>query len=148
MVTLASPPTTDPPPDMLSQLLGLHPSNRLHVIEAVAEGLHVSAFERLAAALGMTERRLAECLRMTTSTLARRKRSERLSSAESERLYRIAFIIARAVHVLGSLEDARRWLDTGKRALGGTTPLAFAKTEPGAREVEDLLGRIEYGIPS
>jgi putative toxin-antitoxin system antitoxin component (TIGR02293 family) len=85
---------------------------------------------------------------MTTSTLARRKRSERLSSAESERLYRIAFIIARAVHVLGSLEDARRWLDTGKRALGGTTPLAFAKTEPGAREVEDLLGRIEYGIPS
>ncbi len=80
--------------------------------------------------------------------LARRKRSERLSNAESERLYRIAFLIARAVQVLGSLEGAQHWLDTGKRALGGATPLAFAKTEPGAREVEDLLGRIEYGIPS
>ena len=36
----------------------------------------------------------------------------------------------------------------GKRALGGATPLGFARTEPGVREVEDLLGRIEYGIPS
>ena len=80
--------------------------------------------------------------------MARRKRSESLSCEESERLYRIAFLVERAVQVLGSLENAQRWLDTSKRALGGVTPLVLAKIEPGAREVEDLLGRIEYGIPS
>ena len=96
----------------------------------------------------MTEKRLAELLRINTSTLARRKHIGRLSCEESERLYRIAFLIERAAQVLGDLEGAQRWLDTAKRALGGVSPLVFAKTEPGAREVEDLLGRIEYGIPS
>jgi uncharacterized protein (DUF2384 family) len=32
--------------------------------------------------------------------------------------------------------------------LGGAVPLDFAKTEIGAREVENLLGRIEYGVYS
>jgi putative toxin-antitoxin system antitoxin component (TIGR02293 family) len=136
------------PHDLLTQLLGLNQGNRLQVIEAVAEGLDVSAFERVAAALGVTEKHLAELLRIKPSTLARRKRSGNLSRDESERLYRITFLVERAVQVLGSLEGAQRWLDTGKRALGGVTPLVLAKTEPGAREVEDLLGRIEYGIPS
>ena len=136
------------PQALLMQLLGLKKGNCLQVIEAVVEGLDVKAFERAATALGMTEKRLAELLRVKASTLARRKRIGRLSSEESERLYRIAFLVERAVQVLGSLESAQRWLDTAKHALGGVSPLVFAKTEPGAREVEDLLGRIEYGIPS
>jgi putative toxin-antitoxin system antitoxin component (TIGR02293 family) len=136
------------PQELFTQLLGLHPGNRLQVIEAVAQGLEVSAFERVAAALGVTEKRLAELLRIKPSTLARRKRIGRLSSEESERLYRMAFLVERAVQVLGSLDGAQRWLTMDKRALGGVSPLVFAKTEPGAREVEDLLGRIEYGIPS
>lgn len=136
------------PQELLTQLLGLHPGDRLQVIEAVAQGLEVSAFERVAAALGVTEKRLAELLRIKPSTLACRKRIGRLSSEESERLYRMAFLVEQAVQVLGSLDGARRWLTTDKRALGGVSPLVFAKTEPGAREVEDLLGRIEYGIPS
>jgi putative toxin-antitoxin system antitoxin component (TIGR02293 family) len=148
MTVSALPQLTHSPQEVLTQLLGLSKGNRLQVIEAVTEGLEVSAFERVATALGVTEKRLAELVRITPSTLARRKRSGILSSEESERLYRIAFLIERAVQVLGRLEDAQRWLDAGKRALGGATPLVFAKTEPGAREVEDLLGRIEYGIPS
>jgi hypothetical protein len=60
------------PQELFTQLLGLHPGNRLQVIEAVAQGLEVSAFERVAAALGVTEKRLAELLRIKPSTLARR----------------------------------------------------------------------------
>ncbi|MDH3602498.1 MAG: DUF2384 domain-containing protein [Candidatus Tectomicrobia bacterium] len=71
----------------------------------------------------MTEKRLAELLRIKTGTLARRKRIGRLSSEDSERLYRIAFLVERAAQVLGSLEGAQRWLDTAKRALGGVSPL-------------------------
>ena len=148
MVLSVSTQPVGSPQVLLTQLLGLNKGDRLQVIEAVTEGLDVRAFERIATALGVTEKRLAELLRINLSTLARRKRSGNLSSDESERLYRIAFLLERAVQVLGSLEGAQRWLDTGKRALGGVTPLVFAKTEPGAREVEDLLGRIEYGIPS
>lgn len=148
MVASVSTQSHDDSQGLVIQLLGLQPGNRLQVIEAVDTGLEVSAFERLASALNVTEKRLAELLRMTPSTLARRKRGGYLLSDESERLYRLSFLLERAVQVLGSLDGAQRWLTTEKRALGGTSPLVFAKTEPGAREVEDLLGRIEYGIPS
>lgn len=136
------------PQQMLTQLLGISKIDRLEAISAVDNGLDVDAFERVAEALSITEKRLAELLRISPSTLARRKRGGSLSLDESERLYRVAFLLERAVQVLGSLDAARRWLDTDKRALADTTPLVFARTEPGAREVEDLLGRIEYGLPS
>jgi len=32
------------------------------------------------------------------------------------------------------------------KGLGGKTPLEFADTETGAREVENMLGRIEDGV--
>ena len=52
----------------------------------------------------------------------------------------------RALEVLGEKEAARHWFKTSNKALGGRSPLEFADTEPGAREVEELLGRIEHGI--
>lgn len=118
------------------------------LVQAVDGGLNIAAFERVAESLGVTEKRLSEILRINTSTLARRKRAGSFSVDESERLYRIAFLLERSIQVMGNLEAAQRWLSTSKRALGGESPLSFARTEPGAREVEDLLGRVEYGIPS
>ena len=55
-------------------------------------------------------------------------------------------ILKRAAEVLGSEEEARRWLEREQWGLGGAVPLQHAKTEPGAREVETLLGRIDYGV--
>ena len=42
----------------------------------------------------------------------------------------------------------RRWLTSRQFGLGGAVPLEYAETEVGAREVEDLLGRIEHGVYS
>ncbi len=46
------------------------------------------------------------------------------------------------------VEDARAWLTSPVRALGGATPLQYASVEPGAREVERLLVRLEHGVYS
>jgi putative toxin-antitoxin system antitoxin component (TIGR02293 family) len=56
--------------------------------------------------------------------------------------------MGRAVEVLESEEGARRWLNSPQVGLGGEIPLDYAQTEVGAREVEDLLGRIEFGVYS
>lgn len=45
-----------------------------------------------------------------------------------------------------SLKAARGWLATPQIGLGVATPLVFAETEVGAREVEDLLIRIEFNV--
>jgi uncharacterized protein (DUF2384 family) len=46
------------------------------------------------------------------------------------------------------VEDARTWLTSPVRALGGETPLRYASVEPGVREVERLLIRLEHGVYS
>jgi putative toxin-antitoxin system antitoxin component (TIGR02293 family) len=56
--------------------------------------------------------------------------------------------MGKAVEVLESVEGARRWLNAPQVGLGGAVPLEYAESELGAREVEDLLGRIEYGVYS
>jgi putative toxin-antitoxin system antitoxin component (TIGR02293 family) len=94
------------------------------------------ALSRLAAAIGIPER-----------TLARRKVSRRLTPDESERLLRISAIFEDAVDLFeGDVAAAVNWLTTPRKALGDRAPLAYARTEPGAREVENLIGRLEHGI--
>lgn len=63
---------------------------------------------------------------------------------ESNRCVRV---VARASHVLGE-ENGKRWLRTSNRALGGRCPVDLLDTDPGSRQVEELLGRIEFGVYS
>ena len=77
-----------------------------------------------------------------------KRRRQRLTPAESERTERLARVIAAAEHTWGDRDDARRFLTTPHPGLGGATPLQAAMTELGARLAEDVLARIEYGLPA
>ncbi len=61
---------------------------------------------------------------------------------------RQAKVIARAEDLFESKANAARWLKSPLRLLGGKTPLEMTETSSGAREVEQLLGRIEHGVVS
>jgi putative toxin-antitoxin system antitoxin component (TIGR02293 family) len=87
-------------------------------------------------------------LSISKATLHRRKAGGRLGPAESDGVVRIARLMGKAVEVMESEENARQWLTSPQLGLGGAIPLDYARTEVGAREVEDLLGRIEYGVYS
>jgi putative toxin-antitoxin system antitoxin component (TIGR02293 family) len=60
----------------------------------------------------------------------------------------LARIYASAVETLGDYSKAAEWLKTPNRALRGGRPLDQLDTDPGVREVEDVLGRIAYGVYS
>jgi len=55
-------------------------------------------------------------------------------------------LFSRAKQVFGTDENTRRWFNARILALGRKTPLEYAQTEPGAREVENIIGRIEDGV--
>gem|GEM_PF-5574232 len=55
-------------------------------------------------------------------------------------------IINQALELFEDKEETERWLSTPKVALGGETPLEALKTDAGAKKVEELLYRAEYGI--
>lgn len=70
-------------------------------------------------------------------------------AAELARERVVARVIARAIELFeGDRAAARIWLTTHHRALGDHTPLEFAKTDVGAIEIENLIGRLEHGIPT
>ena len=118
------------------------------IIEELRIGLPVQEFNDLQAALDVPMAKLAGLLSISKATLHRRKSGQRLRPAESDRIVRFARLMGRAVQVFESEENARRWLNSPQFGLGGEAPLDYAQTEVGAREVEDLLGRIEHGVYS
>ncbi|MFN0067081.1 MAG: antitoxin Xre/MbcA/ParS toxin-binding domain-containing protein [Limisphaerales bacterium] len=113
------------------------------LVSYARRGLPARSFARLCELLEVPREQLARVVQMPLRTLARRTL---LKPDESERILRIGRLYDRACEVLGSPEAARRWLARPSRALGGAAPLDHADTEPGAREVEDVLGRIEHGV--
>jgi putative toxin-antitoxin system antitoxin component (TIGR02293 family) len=111
-------------------------------------GLNFKEVEKLQAVLGIPLEKLAQSLGMSRATLHRRKIQGRLDQDESEKLVRYQRLLQRSEDVFGSSANARAWLTHPQVGLGNVVPLDFATTELGAREVENLLGRVEYGVYS
>ena len=121
---------------------------QLSLIKAIQTGLPVEELTELQSSLQIPMEKLVPLLGISKPTFHRRKAEGRLGPGESDRVVRFARLVGRAIEVLESEESARLWLTSPQFGLGGAVPLEFAATEVGAREVEDLLGRIEYGVYS
>jgi putative toxin-antitoxin system antitoxin component (TIGR02293 family) len=120
--------------------------NPKETVETIRAGLPMVEFEALRELLGLGAEELAAHLAISRSTLVRRRKAGRLDMLESDRLLRYARLFARTKEVFASDDAAREWLHSPARALGYVSPLEFAETEAGARETENLLGRIEHGV--
>jgi putative toxin-antitoxin system antitoxin component (TIGR02293 family) len=113
--------------------------------EAIRECFPPAVVEELMRASALTLKELADSLDLSPRSLQRRRRSGRLARFESDRLYRLARIVALAQQSLGDRQSAARWLKRANRALGGAAPIDALDTELGARQVENVLGRVAYG---
>jgi putative toxin-antitoxin system antitoxin component (TIGR02293 family) len=117
--------------------------------DLVREGLPVKALLLLAERLDIRQAEISEKIGIPKRTLTRRlTQHSRLTAAESDRAVRLAQVYANAAETLGDGDKAAAWLKTPNRALRGGRPLDQLDTDPGVREVEDVLGRIAYGVYS
>lgn len=113
----------------------------------IREGIPWGAVTEIKKELELTDGELAKILDVSERTLSRLRHSaKRLTASAGDRLYRVVHIYALACKVLEKPGAARQWLRHPQAGLNGRTPLDFLQTEAGAREVEDLLGRMEYGV--
>jgi putative toxin-antitoxin system antitoxin component (TIGR02293 family) len=117
-------------------------------IGRIQAGLSFRAVRNLQSALDLPLEKIATFLGMSRATLHRRKAQGRIARDESEKLVRYQRLLKKAEDVFGNPGSAREWLTHPQPGLGNVKPVEFAKTELGAREVEALLGRIEYGVYS
>ncbi|WP_296901147.1 antitoxin Xre/MbcA/ParS toxin-binding domain-containing protein [Thiohalocapsa sp.] len=142
----ASADTTDA--DALA-LLGIPRHDDDTAFEHVRRGRPTSVFDRWAEALGSVQRGRGGIAAFAPTTRSRRRRAHppRLSATESDRIYRIADVLAEALRLFeGDLDAAREWLTEPAKALGGSPPLERLEAEVGATEVRRLIERLEHGI--
>jgi putative toxin-antitoxin system antitoxin component (TIGR02293 family) len=127
--------------------LGIRSGGTTELIAQLEAGFPFEALRKFEANSGVESAILLSVLGIPERTLARRKTAGRLAPEESERLLRIGMVFEGAVELFdGDVASAVQWLTTAKKALGGETPLRYSRTEPGAREVENLIGRLEHGV--
>ena len=132
-----------------ARVLGLKrlPSSELELAEVASKGLPSTALTSLSGSLGWSRADLVRELGIAPRTAARRLTSRKaLSSPESERVLRLARVLARATEVLESQESAKRWLVEPSTALGGRRPLSLLATDIGTELVLNELGKIDYGF--
>jgi len=131
--------------DLLARLEAL---SQDELIEAISEGLPAHLARELAKSLEITLEDMAGLLRLNPRTLQRRLDEGTLDLNESERLWELSRLFHRAVEVLEGAPGAVHWFKNPIEVLGWATPLAYARTAVGLRELENILGRIEHGVYS
>jgi putative toxin-antitoxin system antitoxin component (TIGR02293 family) len=122
-----------------------HPTE---LIRKIQKGLRFSELETLQNSIDLPFEQLAAKLAISRSTLQRRKATGRLSPDESDKVIRYSRLVQQAADFFSDIGKARAWLKHPQYGLGGAVPLDYARTEAGAREVENLLGRMKYGVYS
>lgn len=130
------------------QVLGKQIGSVLELDEAVSKGLPKSALRSTVRRVYDEPAAQRRAMYSVVPEATYKRRRDRLSAAESERTERLARTIAAAEYVWDDRDDARAFLLKPHWELAGKSPMQAASTELGAREVETILFRIFYGIPS
>jgi putative toxin-antitoxin system antitoxin component (TIGR02293 family) len=95
---------------------------------------------------GISRDVVCDVLQLSSRNFLRRKEQKRLSQAESDRLYRLARVLAHANRVFEDPDESAEWIQTPNAALGKQQPLTLLDTDIGVQQVDQVLGRIEHGI--
>jgi putative toxin-antitoxin system antitoxin component (TIGR02293 family) len=123
--------------------------DNLKMAQLVSAGLPATSLLELSEALHLQPASVAPIVNINRKTIQRRLAApskNRLKPDESERVARLMRVFDHAVRVFASGEQARQWLARPLKLLGGQSPIALLTTEQGAREVEQVLGRLEHGV--
>jgi putative toxin-antitoxin system antitoxin component (TIGR02293 family) len=126
------------------QVLGQQVTSEADLARLVHRRIPLRAIAHLARG-GFSDREIQQLVIPERTQRHRRTRREPLTVEESDRLVRLARVQALAEDVFADATNANRWLRQGLGILGGRPPLEVARTDAGARVVEQVLAKIDWG---
>jgi putative toxin-antitoxin system antitoxin component (TIGR02293 family) len=125
------------------------PRNRTELHSAILIGIPGAALGRMVSNVSrLTAEQVGEAVGVTTRTMHRRKEAPEapLSADQGGRALRFAELLSRACLVFGSQEQAEQWFNEAQMGLDQKRPIELITTVVGAQLVDELLGRLEYGV--
>ena len=128
---------------------GKQPASEFLVVKKSREGLMRSVADEVSDLVGMTDNEIAYVLGMTPRNLHRIQGEKRLGTDASERLLLFRNVIIHALDTFEGKENVvRHWLRTPISELNDQTPLQMMDTVTGFGLVDNVLGRLDYGLPA
>jgi len=111
------------------------------------KGLRYEAIKNIANRFSLDKNDVKQLFGISESTQFRyEKQNSVLKPAIADRLERFSRIYNQALELFEDEKETQRWLSTPKAALEGNSPLKALATDAGAKLVEQILYRAEYGI--
>ena len=119
----------------------------MNLHDRVVTGLPVRCVTAFKAHSGLTNVQVSALLGVSEKTLIRWQATPKkpIDAVSSDRLYRTAKVMALVEEVLEDAEAAREWIGEAHIGLGNRVPRDLLTTDIGARQVEELLLRMEHG---
>jgi putative toxin-antitoxin system antitoxin component (TIGR02293 family) len=134
--------------DMIGEVMGNADIDTIAALtDAVSEGLPKSTLRCTVKHLYTNSSDQLRFIYRVVPEATFKRRKDRLNEVESERTERLARTIATAEYVLGDKEMARQFLIDPHPMLNGKTPIETALSELGARQIEQMLFSVFYGLP-
>ena len=131
----------------LSEYIGVAPKSDFDLAEIVENGLPTDRLALLRQK-GLTFSEISEIVVSPRTLKHRKARGEHLSHEETDRMVRVARIVALAEDVFGDREKALLWLRTADDRIGGRVPLSLLRTDAGGRLIESMLWQVDEGVYS
>jgi putative toxin-antitoxin system antitoxin component (TIGR02293 family) len=130
------------------KVIGMKVTSPLELVRAVRAGFPYRVVEHVMENRVLSRPELEHAV-IPRRTMAHRKRlGERLSPEESDRLVRVARVVALAEDTFRSKDKAARWLRLANPSLGGDAPMDVLDTGEGAALVHTVLIRLAHGVYS
>ena len=118
----------------------------LQLIDRSRQGLIGTEAGRIAKLLGVADKEMARLLNQSVATFHRQAKAGRLDAATSERLLLLSRLAIYGATVFQDQGKFTRWLRRPLRLLAERSPVDLLDSPTGVQLVEDILGRIEYGV--
>ncbi len=132
------------------KVLARSPTGPLETHDLLARGLPGEALTYLIDHLAVLQRTasLEKAIGISLRTFQRRRDApeKALSADQSGRAWKFAEILAQAMDVFGSQEEAELWLERPAIGLEQRRPIDLLATPTGVELVETFLGRLKYGV--
>ncbi len=119
----------------------------LDLHHSIVAGLPVRCVIHFKEYTGLSNTHMCRALGVSEKTFIRWQDdpAKLLDSVFSDRLVRTAKVMGLAEEVLEDADNASAWLSRPQSALGNEIPQELLRTDIGAKQVEDLLLRMEHG---
>jgi putative toxin-antitoxin system antitoxin component (TIGR02293 family) len=135
------------------QILGLKPrsdneKSEIAIIRIIQNGLSKRNLLKIKSLTGFSYATLARILSISTKTIESYQPEDKFSDTASERLFKLAEVLAFGKKVFGDEEILNDWLNRPLRPLDGQRPIDVMVNFYGLELVKNLLGRIENSVYS